>query len=116
MAFVGFIAFTLFYIDQSKDQIDFNMVLATNCFCTQSLLNFIACYFADHLEEDLFEVGDVTYSLLWYKIAYKEREFLPWIIRRSQKSVRFSGFTIIDCSMATFMKVSMVHFDYAINI
>lgn len=105
MAFVGFIAFTLLFMDQSKDHIDFNMVLAVNCFFIQCLLNLIACYFADRLEEDLLEVTDATYNLLWFRIAVREREFLPWIIRRAQKSVRFSGYEIIDCSMSTFMKV-----------
>lgn len=103
IGFVGLIAFTLLFLDQSKDQINYNMILGMNCLCTQSLLNFIACYFADRLEEDLLEIKDVTYNLLWYKFAYKEREFLPWIIRRAQKSIRLSGFTIIDCSLATFM-------------
>lgn len=105
MVFVGYLSFTLLFIDQSKDHIDFNMVLAISCFSTQCLLNLIACYFADRLEEDLLDLADVTYNLLWYKIAFKEREFMPWIIRRAQKTIRLSGFKTIECSMRTFMKV-----------
>lgn len=108
MAFVGFIAFTLLFLDQSLQKIDFNMVLAVNCLCAQTVLNFIACYFADRLEEDLLEVGSVTYNMPWYKMPLKEREFLPWIIWRSQKTIKLSGFKIIDCSMATLMKVRTV--------
>lgn len=64
MGFVGLIAFTLLFLDQSKDQINYNMILGMNSYCTQTLLNFIACYFADRLEEDLLEIKYDTYNLL----------------------------------------------------
>lgn len=84
------------------------MILAINCLSTQCLLNIAACYYADHLEEDLIKVGSVTYNMAWYKMALKEREFLPWIIWRSQKTIKLTGFKIIDCSMATLMKVGNI--------
>lgn len=105
MGFVALICFTLLFADQNKDKIDFNMILAIDCFTTQCLLNYVACYYSDYLKNDLLEVGDMIYNLQWYKIAYNERGFFPWIIRRSQKPISFSGYKIIDCSLATFMKV-----------
>lgn len=108
MGFVALICFTLLFIDQNKDKFDFNMVLALNSLTSQCLLNYVACYYSDHLKDDLFEVGEVVYNLQWYKIAHNEREFLPWIIRRSQKPISFSGYRIIDCSLATFMKVKLI--------
>lgn len=105
MAFVAFLAFTMLFMDQSKDTIDFNIFLALILFSTQCLMNSIAGHFADNLNDDLEYVGEMAYDLNWYKMAQKDRAIVQWLIHRSQKSIRLSGFTIIDCSMATFLKV-----------
>lgn len=110
MGFVAFLAFALLFMDQSMSQIDIDTIYSINLITCQTSLNLIACYFGDNLSRDLLDVADVSYNIIWYQFALKERTFLPWIIRRSQIPFQLTGFKLIDCSMSTFMKVYILAF------
>lgn len=105
MGFVAFLAFALLFMDQSVNRIDIDTVYSMNLITCQSLLNLIACYYGDNLTADLSDIAECVYSITWYQFAVKERTFLPWIIRRSQKPFQLTGYKLISCSMSTFMKV-----------
>lgn len=55
---------------------------------------------------NLFEVGDIFYNSLWYKLPSQEQKLLILPIQRSQKLFRLNGFGIVDCSLEVFSSVN----------
>lgn len=103
---VLFIAFSLFSLDQSMHEINFNTFLSTIAVLVALTPTFIYCYYADGVTADLHRVGDIFYQLLWYKLTNQEQKLLILPMQRAQQIFRMKGYGIVDCSLQIFLTVN----------
>lgn len=75
-------------------------------FFTQILLNYISCYHANNVTVKSSSVADIAYDMRWYMFPVQEQRLIIRMIQRAQKPFHLMGFGIVDCTLATFLKVN----------
>lgn len=84
---------------------NFEIFLCLNNQLIQTIFCYVLCNFATNITHVLGEVSTITYGSMWYTYPVKEQTFLILMLRRSQETIKFSGFGIIPATMATFLTV-----------
>lgn len=104
---VLFIACSIFALDQSisKREIDFNSFMNLTSLLCSLIPTFLYCHFADGLTVNLFGIGNIFYSSMWYKLPSQKQKLLIPSIQRAQRIFRLNGYKIIDCSLEIFASV-----------
>lgn len=103
--FAAFIAFILLSIDQNGLHINMDFMFSVNCLMSQSLLNFVSCFYGGNITVKLFDMGYDVYTSNWYRFPLADQKSIQRIIQRSQIRYRLMGFKIFTCSMETFLTV-----------
>lgn len=110
---VLFLILVLLSVDQSNvTAIDFNLLLNLDCLLTYLIICYIYCHFSENMTTKSFEIGDIVYNSFWYKMSIKEQKIIILMIQQSQKEFRLSGLGLIDCSLATFLTVTINFFHF----
>lgn len=106
MICITLIAFSLFALDQSMDDINFNTFVSLIALLNAVIPTFVYCYYADGLAVDLLRIGDIFYASMWYESRYQEQKLLILSIQRAQKTFQMKGYGIVYCSLEVFAAVS----------
>lgn len=85
---------------------NFEIFMCLNNQLIQTIFCYVLCYFATKITYIVGEISTITYGSLWYNYPVKEQNFLLLMLQRSQQEFRFTGFGIINATMATFLSVS----------
>lgn len=93
-------------IFQNIKEYTFDVLLAINALFTQTVFNFIICYFADIVTGASLNVAETLYNVDWFEFPVKEQQMISFMIRRAQIPFHFRGNNSITCSMQTFLRVS----------
>lgn len=104
---VLFIAFSLFALDHSMEQINLNSIICIECLFFAILITYILCSLSEKMTQQSYRIGDTLFESKWYKLPIKEQKLLILFIQRSQKEFRLNGYKIIDCSLKTFVAVRL---------
>lgn len=105
LLFVLFLALSMYCVDRNLERMDINAVLSLNLFISQAIFNTLFSYFSDRVSDQAEEIGWFAYKTCWYKMPWKQRYFIQWIIRRAQKSFEFTGAKIVPSSLETMANV-----------
>lgn len=54
----------------------------------------------------VFEMDTITFTSTWYNYPVHDQKFIALIIQRSHKRFEFTGYGMINCTLATFLSVS----------
>lgn len=100
-----FIAAILSSIDQNLQHLTYDVVINLFCLALEILLNYASCNYAQTVTTHSFEVANVFYESLWYRLPTDQQKTMRITIRRAQKPFYFRGYKIFTCSMETFLTV-----------
>lgn len=101
---VVIIALTIFAFDQPCPTYT-HLLVNVNVFASTMIMCYVYCYFSERFTERAFDIGDMSYNSLWYKMSMKEQKLVGLVIRQAQKEFRMSGYGIIKCSLGAFQSV-----------
>lgn len=104
---VLFIAFSLFALDKSLDEINYNTIICIECLTTSILTTFILCSLSEQMTSQSYRMADTLFESKWYGLPVTEQKWLILLIQRSGKEFRLNGYKIIDCSLKTFVAVCL---------
>lgn len=99
---------TSLLILQTFRHFSLNILLNFNSFFTQILFNYISCYYANNVTMKSFAAAEIAYDMEWYKLPVQNRLFVQRMIQRAQKPFYLKGYDIVDCSLSTFLNVSLI--------
>lgn len=103
---VSYLTFIFFAVDQSN--INFDLFVNLSALATVLSISYIYCHFSENMTTNSIKVGEKAYNLLWYKMTMKQQMAVMLIIGRSQREFRLDGLGFIDCSLATFLAVTII--------
>lgn len=112
---ISFVAFSLFALDESMEEINLNTFMSFSALLYAIFSTIIYCYFADRLTADLFEVGDIFYESMWYKLPNQEQKASILSIQRAHRIFRMKCYGIVDCTLDTFTKVDF-HIKFCLRV
>lgn len=104
--FAAFIAFILLSIAQNGLNLNMDFMFSMNCMASQSLLNFVSCFYGGNITVQFYEMGNVVYTTNWYRFPLSDQKSVRRVIERSQIRYCLMGFKIFTCSMETFLAVT----------
>lgn len=87
------------------EEISFNTFMSFAALLCSLIPTFLYCYFADGVTVNLFEIGDIFYKSMWYKLPNQKQRLLILPIQRSQRIFRLHGYKIVDCTLESFAAV-----------
>lgn len=87
---------------------DINIAFSYNVLCifVSFTWTFILCYYATSTTRAMNEIGDTLYNSNWYTYPDEVKKFMIIVIARSQKTIYFTGFKMVRCTLEVFMRVS----------
>lgn len=103
------VALDLFAIELSQTISTATLNAAFGLIITLELL-FTYCYLSECLTSDLLDIGDVFYSLPWYRLPAKRQTLLVLPIEQSQQVFRLRNLQLFDCSLTIFTSVNYPEF------
>lgn len=98
------LALVLFSLNESV-VVNSDLILNVQCLTTYTVNAYIYSYFSENITMKSFEVGDLAYEPLWYKMPMSQQKAVILIINQSQKEFRLTGLGMFDCSLLTFSAV-----------
>lgn len=90
---------------QSIHNMNISFYYNTACMLGGFMWSFLLCYYATLACFSIAEIGDVVYSLDWYRLPKQLKKCQMLIIGRSQRSVYFMGYKMVRCTLESFMTV-----------
>lgn len=106
LACVLILALILFSFDQSTA---INMAQLVNLMglLAYLFLGFTYSYFSETITANSFKIGEDAYNSLWNEMEIQQQKAIMLIIGRSQKEFRLTGLGLVDCTLATFLAVTV---------
>lgn len=101
----------LLALDQiyQEKKIDSSAFVSANGLMIHVSTVYILCLYAEQLTTQTFELIKLFYcDLLWYNLSINQQKFMIFIICRSQKNFRMTGYGIYSCSMELFLTVRII--------
>lgn len=98
-------ALSLFSL-QSNDLISCDTIVSTHELLFVILMAFIYCYLSSQATTYLLGVTDMFYDCDWFMLPVKQQKLFIFPMQRSQNEFYSNGLGLVDCSLATFLKVS----------
>lgn len=105
------IAFNLFALE-SNELFSIQTVIAI---CDVACLlpsNFTYCFLAEKVTADLLKISDILFSSAWYRLPVIQQKLLVIPIQLAEREYRIKGLRLINCSLAVFVSVSMLKFNW----
>lgn len=76
---------------------------------------YVYGYFTTKVTSQIQSIGDQMYNTEWIRYPVEYCRFVQLTISRSQRSLYFHGFGLINCDLVTFSKVTKkIHFINAV--
>lgn len=66
---------------------------------------FLMCYSATSATRSMTNLGDIVYNSNWYLYPEYLRKYSIMIIARSQRTIYFTGFQMVRCTLEVFQGV-----------
>lgn len=91
---------------------NFNLLILYDILCVIVSLTwpFIMCYSATQATYAMSHIADVVYNdSNWPDLPLDVRGYITLLMARSQVTLYFTGFTIVRCTLETFMRVSIAN-------
>lgn len=83
------------------------MALNINALLNQVLFNYVTCNYSTNVAVKVSTVADIAIDANWYNFPVADQKLFPFVIQRSQKQIRLSGYDIFTCSRETFLTVRL---------
>lgn len=65
----------------------------------------IPCYLSENVTNALEAIGDIFFDCAWYHLPPKQQKLFLLPLQRSQKTFRFTGLGLVECSLGVFLGV-----------
>lgn len=99
------LASSLLSFDQGIHDFSYEIFVGCHCLMSQTILNFIACRYAERLTTQSFAVSDIVYESFWYHFPSRIQKYFILIIQQSHVPFHLHGYCIFNVSMARFLEV-----------
>lgn len=94
------------FVVQNLHEINIALSHTIFCMCLSLMWTFTLCYMGTSTTHLMSEIGDMVYNRNWYSYPTYLRQYIIMIIARSQRTIYFTGFQIVDCTLEVFTKVN----------
>lgn len=84
------------------------------CACDLIILFVYCC--CGELVSDACDISNTVYQLHWYNYDNQLKYAIRTVIRRTQKSYKFSSCAALNCSLETFAQVCVQFYFYLIRV
>lgn len=81
------------------------MALSVNALINQIAFNYITCNYSSNILQKVSTVADIAFHAHWYEFPDAQQKLFRLVIKRAQKPIYLNGYSIISCSMETFLAV-----------
>lgn len=85
------------------------LIIGLNALCAQTAYTWILCYYASETTTKYNLFALEAYKAGWYYFTAAEQRVIWVIINFGQQEIQFTGFNIINCSLATFALLYTLH-------
>lgn len=104
---VLYLALMLYSLDQAT-VIDVALFIKVTSLSTMLIVGHMCCHFSETITTNSFKIGEDAYDLLWNEMTVNQQKAIVLIIARSRIEFRLTGLGLIDCSLRSFLTVTII--------